>query len=292
LAVVVVALAGWTGSSPPLGLYVFAVLGVLVLMLWVREKQYRSRATVSELRATNDELATTNARLRSLLSENRQLLGRMHRSYLTTITSLARTVEAKDPYTAGHTERVADIALLLAAELGFDEAQLPAINMGAIIHDIGKVGIPDAVLLKPGPLTDEEMRTMREHTEVSSYIIADLELPAVVEQMVRSHHERYDGGGYPDGLRGEEIPLAARILSVADVVDAMTSDRPYRNALPLDVALAEVRDNTGKQFCPRVAAALTAIVERDPGFLSAPSNEHRRALPWPSRSADPRLTRA
>ena len=103
---------------------------------------------------------------------------------------------------------------------------------------------------------------MRSHPEISSYIIAELEMPSIVKQMVRSHHERYDGGGYPDGLAGEEIPLAARILTVADALDAMTSDRPYRKALPLSVARAEIEDQTGRQFCPLVVGALRACLDR------------------------------
>ncbi len=258
-------------SELGLGLYAFAVFGLPVLMLWIAEKQYldRSRASVTELRATNDELETANARLRGLLDDNRQLLGRMHRSYISTITSLARTVEAKDPLTSGHTERVADIAILLARELGFDESELPAVRVGAIIHDIGKIGIPDQILLKPGPLDPEELDLMRKHPEMSSYIVAELELPAIVKQMVRSHHERFDGGGYPDGLVGEEIPLSARILSVADALDAMTSDRPYRKALALDVARAEIQDKAGTQFCPRVVGVLAALMRDRPEFLAA-----------------------
>ncbi len=136
-----------------LGLYAFAIFGLPLLMLWIAEKQYldRSKSSVIELRSKYDELEKANVRLRSLLGENEELLGRMHRSYLSTITSLARTVEAKDPYTSGHTERVADIAMELARELGFDESQIPTVNVGAIIHDIGKIGIADQILLKPGP---------------------------------------------------------------------------------------------------------------------------------------------
>jgi putative nucleotidyltransferase with HDIG domain len=258
-------------SERSLGLYVFAVFGLPVLILWIAEKQYldRSRATVSELRVSNDELEAANARLQGLLDENRELLRRMQRSYLSTISSLARTVEAKDPYTSGHTERVAEIAILLARELGFAESELPAINVGAIIHDIGKIGTPDEILLKPGPLDADELRTMREHPEMSSYIVADLELPAVVKQMVRSHHERFDGEGYPDGLVGEEIPLAARILSVADALDAMTSDRPYRSALPVDIACAEIQANAGTQFCPRVVEALMKSLAQHHAFWAA-----------------------
>jgi putative nucleotidyltransferase with HDIG domain len=161
---------------------------------------------------------------------------------------------------------VADIALLLATELGFDESQLPAVRVGAIIHDIGKIGIPDQILLKPGPLDPEELEVMRKHPEMSSYIVAELELPPVVKQMVRSHHERFDGGGYPDGLAGEEIPLAARILTVADALDAMTSDRPYRKALPMQVARDEIQDKAGSQFCPRVVEALISSMDQKPEF--------------------------
>ncbi len=190
----------------------------------------------------------------------------MQRSYLGTITSLAHAVEAKDPYTSGHTERVAEVALLLARELDFDDSQLAAVKVGAIIHDIGKVGTPDQILSKPGALTADEIREIRKHPEVASQIVAELELPTAVKQMVRSHHERFDGDGYPDGLVGEQIPLAARILSVAEALDAMTSDRPYRDAMPLDVACAEVRDNAGTQFCPRVVAALTKSLAHSRSF--------------------------
>ncbi|MEK6326130.1 MAG: diguanylate cyclase [Actinomycetota bacterium] len=250
--------------------WLFALLvgGLPLLTLWVAERQYvdRSRATVTELRLSNDELEAANARLFRLLDENRQLLGRMQRSYLGTITSLAHAVEAKDPYTSGHTERVAEVALLLARELDFDDSQLAAVKVGAIIHDIGKVGTPDQILSKPGALTADEIREIRKHPEVASQIVAELELPAAVKQMVRSHHERFDGDGYPDGLVGDQIPLAARILSVAEALDAMTSDRPYRDAMPLDVACAEVRDNAGTQFCPRVVAALTKSLAQSRSF--------------------------
>lgn len=266
-----------------LGAYTFAIFGLPIITLWIAEKQYldRSRANVTELRTKNDELEAANARMRRLLEDNQQLLGRMHRSYLSTITSLARAVEAKDPYTSGHTERVARIALILARELGFDETQLRAIEVGAIIHDIGKVGIPDEILLKPGPLDADETREMRRHPELSSYIVADLELPAVVKQMVRSHHERYDGTGYPDCLAGGEIPLAGRILSVADALDAMTSDRPYRKAMPPDAALREIQEMAGTQFCPRVVAALMDALDHNPEMRAAFGGEE----PEPGRPA-------
>jgi diguanylate cyclase (GGDEF)-like protein/putative nucleotidyltransferase with HDIG domain len=251
-----------------LGAYAFALFGIPFAMLWVAQKQYldRSRESVAELRQSHDELELANRRLRSLLADNRELLGRMHRSYLSTITSLARTIEAKDPYTGGHTERVAGIAAMIASELGFDSTQLEAVKVGAVIHDIGKIGIPDSVLLKQGALDGGERDAMREHPVIASYILADLELPQIVKQMARSHHERYDGSGYPDALAADEIPLAARILSVADALDAMTSDRPYRKALPLSEALGEVQAQAGTQFCPTVVSALIACSSRDPAW--------------------------
>jgi diguanylate cyclase (GGDEF)-like protein/putative nucleotidyltransferase with HDIG domain len=250
-----------------------------VLMLWVAQRQYvaRSRTSVAELRRNAAELEGANERLRGLLADNQRLLGRMHRSYLSTITSLARTIEAKDPYTGGHTERVANIATVLAAELGFDESSVRAVNVGAVIHDIGKIGVPDSILLKRGGLTPDERSEIERHPEISSYIVADLELPAEVKQMVRSHHERYDGGGYPDGMAGEEIPLAARILTVADSLDAMISDRPYRKALTVDVALTEIERHTGTQFCPRVVAALRRCISRDPALVV---EVHEDLGPW------------
>ncbi|MCW2967065.1 MAG: putative metal-dependent phosphohydrolase [Solirubrobacteraceae bacterium] len=248
------------------GAYAVLFFAIPLVVLFVAEQQYvdRSRESVSELRKHRDELAAANTRLGSALATNQELMRTMQRSYLSTITSLARTIEAKDPYTGGHTERVRDFAILLSREVGLSEEDLRAIEVGSIIHDIGKIGIPDGILTKPGRLTDEEFDAMRRHPEISSYIVSELELPAIVKQMVRSHHERWDGGGYPDGLAGEEIPLAARILAVADTVDAMTSDRSYREALPIETAVAEIRNLAGVQFCPRVAATFLACYERDP----------------------------
>jgi putative nucleotidyltransferase with HDIG domain len=242
-----------------------------LLIMYVAERQYvdRSRESVAELRKQRDELAAANTRLGKALSNNQELTRRMQRSYLSTITSLARTIEAKDPYTGGHTERVRDFAMLLATEIGLSQEDLAAVEVGAVIHDIGKIGIPDGILTKPGRLTDEEFDTMRRHPEISSYIVSELDLPPIVQHMVRSHHERWDGRGYPDGLAGEQIPLAARILCVADTVDAMTSNRPYRDALPIEVAVEEVRKLAGVQFCPKVAETFLRCYERDPSMGGA-----------------------
>jgi len=250
------------------GVLLFAIP---VAALWLGERQYvsRSRSSVHELRAKHAELEQTNEVLRDLLDEKQRMVARMHRSYVSTITSLARTIEAKDPYTGGHTERVAEIACLIASEMGFTEPDLRSVRVGAVIHDIGKVGVPDHVLLKPGALDAAELQLINRHPEISTYILGDLDLPPLVTHMVRSHHERYAGGGYPDGLAGEQIPLSARILSVADALDAMTSDRPYRPGRPLEEALDEIDRRAGDQFCPRVVAALHDCLES--GRLVAPS---------------------
>jgi diguanylate cyclase (GGDEF)-like protein len=259
------------------GSLAFALVGLPVAMLWLAQKQYldHTRTSVTELRERHEEATQANTRLRRLLEDKHFLLQQVHRSYLATITSLARTIEAKDPYTGGHTERVAEVAVLLAKELGFDEAEQRAIGVGAVIHDIGKVGIPDGILLKQGRLSPDELEIIRQHPEISTYILAELELPAMVKEMVRHHHERIDGRGYPDALVGEDIPLAARVLAVADALDAMTTDRPYRYARPLDDARAEIAAQVGMQFCPRVVAALDASFASEPEFWTG--FEHRRA---------------
>jgi putative nucleotidyltransferase with HDIG domain len=236
-----------------IGTTAFLIFFLPLAMSWVTQKQYldRSRSSVAELRRSHAELERTNAQLQGVLERTKD-------SYLSTIASLARTIEAKDPYTGGHTERVGDYTLMLARELGFGDEELEAVEMGAIVHDIGKIGIPDRILLKPGRLDTDEFSEMRRHPEISSYILEGLDLPQIVHDMARNHHERFDGNGYPDGLAGEQIPLAARILTVADAFDAMTSDRPYRPAMAVEDALAEIRRNTGTQFCPTVVSALNA----------------------------------
>ena len=132
-----------------------------------------------------------------------------------------------------------------------------------MIHDIGKIGVPDDVLLKKGKLADDERDTMREHPVIASYILADLELPPIVKQMARSHHERFDGTGYPDGIAGEEIPLGARIIHVADALDSMLTTRIYRAARPADEALEELRRGSRTQFCPRCVSALERLLHTE-----------------------------
>jgi putative two-component system response regulator len=151
--------------------------------------------------------------------------------------SLAHSIEARDPYTRGHCERLAEVSARLAGRLGVPEEEIKALRRAGIVHDIGKVAVPDAILLKRGPLSPEEKELIRKHPVVGERICAPLKTFRAVLPIIRHHHERFDGSGYPDGLRGKAIPLTARILQLADVFDALTTDRPYRKADPPEVAL-------------------------------------------------------
>jgi putative nucleotidyltransferase with HDIG domain len=201
--------------------------------------------------------------------ESASLVEQERKLRLETIAALARSMEAKDYYTGGHTERVSDVAVALAGRLGYAGVELDAIEIGALLHDIGKIGIPERILHKPGPLDDEEWKVMKEHPVISEYILSEVDLHPIVLQIARSSHERMDGAGYPDGLPGDQIPLPARIVLVADAFDALTSDRPYRSARTVPVAMDELRANSGTQFCPAVIAAMEALYREQPQMLGA-----------------------
>jgi putative nucleotidyltransferase with HDIG domain len=201
--------------------------------------------------------------------ESAGLVDQVRKTHLQTIAALSRSMEAKDYYTGGHTERVATVSVELARRLGFTGVDLDAVQIGALLHDIGKIGIPERILHKPMPLDEEEWAVMREHPVISAYILSEVELPEIVVQIARSSHERMDGAGYPDGLAGEDIPLAARIVLVADALDALTSDRPYRRGRPLGAAFDELRAHKGTQFCPRVIDALEDVYREEPSVLGA-----------------------
>jgi diguanylate cyclase (GGDEF)-like protein len=179
-------------------------------------------------------------------------------------SALARAVDAKDSYTRSHCQTVSQLCGLIGAELGFDGERLTRLRLAGLLHDVGKIGVPDAILNKPAGLTDDEYEHMKRHSLLGYDIVqaADMELEA---RWVRHHHERYDGCGYPDGLAGDAIPLEARIILVADAFEAMTSDRPYRKAPGQAFAVEELRRNAGSQFDPAVVAALTRVLERGEG---------------------------
>ncbi|HEX5502762.1 MAG TPA: HD domain-containing phosphohydrolase [Thermomicrobiales bacterium] len=213
-----------------------------------------SSEDLSLLRTVANHLATA--------TENAQLYARMRDLYLSSIRSLAATVDAKDAYTHGHSERVAIYARQIAAVLGLPRLEIETIELAALLHDIGKIGIPDAVLLKPGRLDRDEWLLMMRHAQLGADILAGNPALASLVPLVRHHHERYDGGGYPDGLAGAAIPLGAAIIGVADTVDTMTTNRPYREAPGWPKAIAEVQRCAGGQFHPDVAAAFLVAAEQ------------------------------
>jgi HD-GYP domain-containing protein (c-di-GMP phosphodiesterase class II)/HAMP domain-containing protein len=193
---------------------------------------------------------------------------KLDRSYLETVKGLAAAMEAKDHYTAAHADKLAEMALAVGRELRLDAAELRRLEYAAVLHDIGKIGVPGHILNKPGKLSEEEFAVIATHTIIGEGIISRIDYLRPVAQVVRSAHERWDGRGYPDGLAGEDIPLAARIVFVCDAFHAMTSDRPYRDGLPLETALKELRANAGRQFDPRI---VEAFLEVAPSF--APDSE-------------------
>jgi diguanylate cyclase (GGDEF)-like protein/putative nucleotidyltransferase with HDIG domain len=181
----------------------------------------------------------------------------------TLASALARAVDAKDSYTRSHCQTVSQLCAAIAAELGFGTDRLTRMRLAGLLHDVGKIGVPDAILNKPDRLTDEEYAVMKRHSVLGCDIVRAADMP-VEARWVRHHHERFDGGGYPDGLAGEEIPLESRIILVADAFEAMTSDRPYRRAPGQEVAIAELRRHAGTQFDPAVVAALCRVLDREP----------------------------
>jgi ribonuclease P protein subunit RPR2 len=171
-------------------------------------------------------------------------------------------VEARDAYTGKHAERVTAYGIEIARALGIRSAELAELEFGFLLHDIGKLAIADAILFKPGALTDEERALMARHPLAGSEIVGGIEFLAPAAAVIRSHHERWDGSGYPDGLAREEIPLPARVFSVADVLDALTTDRPYRPASSLAVAREMISAQAGRQFDPQVVAAFNTIPDQ------------------------------
>jgi putative nucleotidyltransferase with HDIG domain len=169
-------------------------------------------------------------------------------------------VDARDAYTAGHSRRVQELALAMGRELGLSKAELDLLGHAALFHDIGKLAIPDAILLKPATLTHEEWDLMQQHAEEGARIIDRLGFLRDAVPAIRHHHERFDGTGYPDGLRGEEIPLGARIIHVADALDSMLTTRIYRASRPAKEAMEELKRSAGTQFCPRCVSAIERIL--------------------------------
>ncbi len=208
------------------------------------------------------KLLETLASQAAIAIENARLFENTQRIYYDTLKSLALALEARDDYTRGHSERVATLSLAVAHDLGLDEENCSLIHNSALLHDIGKIGIRDAVLLAPRKLTAEETAIIRQHPSYGNAILRPLQFLGGVAELVKHHHERWDGGGYPSGLSGEAIPLASRIIAVADCYDAMTSTRPYREARTHDTAIEELRREAGRQLDSEVVAAFMRVIER------------------------------
>jgi putative nucleotidyltransferase with HDIG domain len=236
----------------------FAILGVFATLYGALALLVRNASAMLRRQAT-----TLQARSRELMESYR----RLEVSSLEAIESLNATVDAKDPYTAGHSARVQRIAVAVAEELGLSASSLDAVRFGGLFHDIGKIAVPDSVLTKPGALNDEEFAIVKRHPVDGAEIVSHFSRLSEAVPLIRHHHERWDGKGYPDRLAGGEIPVEASVVGLADAWDAMTTDRPYRSALPVEQAAAEVRRCRGTQFAPAVVDAFFAALRRQPSLF-------------------------
>jgi len=208
-------------------------------------------------------LMRMNSLLVNRLKAERRLSAELERTYDETLEGWARALELRDIETAGHSHRVCEIAKRLAGEAGLEKCRLVDLHRGSLLHDIGKMGIPDRILLKPGKLTDEEFKQMQEHATYAYDLLSHIPYLLKALDIPYCHHEKWDGTGYPRRLKGEEIPLSARIFSVVDVYDALISDRPYRAAWPEGKALAYIKERAGSEFDPAIVEAFVRLTEEE-----------------------------
>ena len=229
----------------------------------------------------SDLLKRQTDRLRARSRELMESYAKLEKNSLEAIEMLNATVEAKDPYTAGHSQRVQRIALAVGTEMDLDPARLDGLKYGGLLHDIGKLAVPDAVLTKPDKLNDAEFALIKDHSEEGARIVGKLGRLHDAVPIIRHHHERWDGAGYPSRLSGEQIPVEASIVGLADAWDAMTTTRPYHRALTFEEAIAEVRNGRETQFAPAVVDAFMAVMRTQPGALAeapAEAEPHLRAV--------------
>lgn len=241
-----------------MGVWGIAVFLAPPVMMRFSMKQYLDRTTrsVYELRQAHNRLQSAHEQLTGAMSS-------LNNAYEGTLRSLVAALDARDSETAGHSERVAEMTMAIAEEMGIekDTDQWREIAWGALLHDVGKIGIADAILRKPGHLTEAEWEAMRTHPRAGFDILSSVDFLSSAAEIVLSHHERFDGNGYPRGLQGHDIPLGARIFTIADAFDAMTSHRAYRAAMPTEEALAEILRGSGTQFDPEAVAAFLSVYQ-------------------------------
>jgi len=218
-------------------------------LLLLIESGIKSIAQMNEIKKINDELKNTYDLL--------------EKSYLESIETLRYTVEAKDTYTRGHSDRVSEYAVLIGKKVGLSEDDLKTLQIGGLFHDIGKIGVPDTILQKEAKLTDDEYSEIKNHPSIGAHILSTATIFKEIIPIVKHHHERYDGHGYPGQLQGENIPYLARITAIADTFDAMTSKRSYRDALPMETVISEFERCKGTQFDPKLADAFLDILNND-----------------------------
>ena len=242
-----------------MGLWGILIFVAPPLMMRLSIKQYLDRTTKNVL-----DLRQAHVQLQKAHDQATDTMDRLRNAYDGTLRALSAALDARDSETGGHSERVADLTLAIAAEMGFEEDtdEYRNLSWGALLHDVGKIAVPDSILRKPGALTADEWQTMRSHPAAGYDILLKIDFLKTARELVLSHHERYDGGGYPRGLAGDEIPQAARIFMIADAFDAMTSDRSYRSAMPAEEALAEVLRNSGTQFDPAAVRAFLSVYQQ------------------------------
>ena len=215
-------------------------------LLLLVESGIKAIEQMNTIKKINAELKDTNEKL--------------EKAYLETVETLRYTVEAKDTYTRGHSDRVSEYSVLIGKYLGLPEEELHKLKVGGLFHDIGKIGVPDSILLKNAKLTDDEYSEIKNHPSIGAHILSNASIFQDIIPIVKHHHERYDGRGYPGKLEGENIPYLARIAAVADSFDAMTSKRTYRDSLPLDIVIGELEKNKGTQFDPIIADVFLDIL--------------------------------
>lgn len=201
--------------------------------------------------------------IKNINNELKETNEKLEKAYLETVETLRFTVEAKDTYTRGHSDRVSEYSVLIGRYMNLPEEDLHLLRVGGLFHDIGKIGIPDSILLKTAKLTDDEYSEIKNHPKIGAQILSNATLFEKAIPIVKHHHERYDGFGYPEKLAGENIPLLARIAAVADSFDAMTSRRTYRDSMPLDVVKSEIEKNKGTQFDPNIADVFLGILNNN-----------------------------